>query len=711
MTTVRALFAGYDASGHTNLWVTDGTAAGTSKLTAVGAASGLNPSGITVLGTKALFECFDASNRVELWVSDGTSAGTTELTPVGANSLGLFGGPPGLLNPDFTILGGKLLIQGLDTSNKWGLWVTDGTSAGTSELIAGASSGGLFSGGLFPDFTVLGNKALFDAVDASGFENLWVTDGTSTGTSELTVVGAYSGGLFHGSITPDFTVLGNKAIFEGDDASGHLNLWTTDGTAAGTSELSVAGASSFGPFNGVPHPSITALGTKAFFIGTDANNQSGLWVTDGTSGGTSELAGGNLFAFIINPHFTALGSKMLFMGTELFAGTFHDNLWVTDGTAAGTSELAVAGANSLGLLAGDNTLDTDFISLGAKAVFKGEDASGHENLWVTDGTVAGTSELTVAGAYAGGLFNSAVDPDFTAFGGRALFLGSDASGHPDLWVTDGTSAGTSEVMVAGAYSNGLTPSDITVLGTPTTAPPVLTSDFNNDGHSDLLWQNSSGQVVIWEMSGATIIASGSAGNPGPDWHAVGTGDFNGDHLSDILFQNSTGQVVIWEQSGATVIASGSAGNPGPSWHAVATGDFNGDGLSDILFQNSTGEVVIWEMSGATVIASGDAGNPGPSWHALGTGDFNGDGRADILWQNDSGQAAIWEMNGTNVIGTASIGNPGPDWHILGTGDYNNDGKSDILWQNSSGAVAVWEMNGTSVLAAATIANPGPTWHV
>ena len=84
MTTVRALFAGYDASGHTNLWVTDGTAAGTSELTAVGASSGLNPSGITILGTKALFEGFDASNRVQLWVSDGTSAGTSELLPAGA---------------------------------------------------------------------------------------------------------------------------------------------------------------------------------------------------------------------------------------------------------------------------------------------------------------------------------------------------------------------------------------------------------------------------------------------------------------------------------------------------------------------------------------------------------------------------------------------------------------------------------------------------
>ena len=71
--TTRAMFAGYDASGNTNLWVTDGDSGGKSELTAVGAASGLNPSGITVLGTKALFQGIDASSRVGLWVSDGTS--------------------------------------------------------------------------------------------------------------------------------------------------------------------------------------------------------------------------------------------------------------------------------------------------------------------------------------------------------------------------------------------------------------------------------------------------------------------------------------------------------------------------------------------------------------------------------------------------------------------------------------------------------------
>jgi hypothetical protein len=65
-----------------------------------------------------------------------------------------------------------------------------------------------------------------------------------------------------------------------------------------------------------------------------------------------------------------------------------------------------------------------------RAVFRGTDASGHLNLWVTDGTSAGTSELTVAGAYSKGIFQS-LAPDFTVVGDEVLFNGLDASGHPN----------------------------------------------------------------------------------------------------------------------------------------------------------------------------------------------------------------------------------------------------------------------------------------
>jgi hypothetical protein len=105
-------------------------------------------------------------------------------------------------------------------------------------------------------------------------------------------------------------------------------------------------------------------------------------------------------------------------------------------------------------------------------------------------------------------------------------------------------------------------------------------------------------------------------NPGPTWKAVGTGDFNGDGLSDILWQNTNGQAAIWEMNGTTPIAMAAVGpNPGPSWKVAGTGDYNNDGHSDILWQNASGQAAIWEMNGTTPIGMAVVGpNPGPSWH-------------------------------------------------------------------------------------------------
>ncbi len=179
---------------------------------------------------------------------------------------------------------------------------------------------------------------------------------------------------------------------------------------------------------------------------------------------------------------------------------------MTDGTAGGTSELAVAGANAAGLF--DLThfsagLSPCFTVLGNVALFEGYNANGVDSLWVTNGTAAGTSELSVSGSYANGLFAKVSAPDITAIGGTALFAGKDASGKINLWVTDGTSAGTSEVMAAGAGSSGLSPNDF--VGLPTSAGGP-TGDFNGDGTSDILWQNGNGQPAIWLMNGTAPIS-------------------------------------------------------------------------------------------------------------------------------------------------------------------------------------------------------------
>ena len=58
-------------------------------------------------------------------------------------------------------------------------------------------------------------------------------------------------------------------------------------------------------------------------------------------------------------------------------------------------------------------------------------------------------------------------------------------------------------------------------------------------------------------------------NPGPSWTEIGPGDFNDDGHSDILWQNANGQASIWEMNENTLLGGGAVSpNPGPSWHAV-----------------------------------------------------------------------------------------------------------------------------------------------
>ncbi len=300
-----------------------------------------------------------------LWVTDGTSAGTSELTPAGTAS----GGVLASNDPDFTVLGGKVLFEGRDSNNNLGLWVTDGTSGGTSELVSGAaSSGGLFAGSLNPDFTVLGSKVLFAGLDSAGRSNLWVTDGTLAGTSELAVQGA---GAAHGLLDvlePDFTVLGNKALFYGSDniPTSGFGLWATDGTAAGTSEL-------VGGFVG-GITDITVFGSEALFSGNDQ-----LSVTDGTAAGTSELTTGS-------------------------TGLYPASITVLVASAPAPTGLALAPSSDSGVKGDDITNVT-------KPTITG-DGVADDTVTLDDGTTAigsavvaagGTWSVTLAGALAPGV--------------------------------------------------------------------------------------------------------------------------------------------------------------------------------------------------------------------------------------------------------------------------------------------------------------------
>src|SRR6266436_229334 len=136
-----------------------------------------------------------------------------------------------------------------------------------------------------------------------------------------------------------------------------------------------------------------------------------------------------------------------------------------------------------------------------------------------------------------------------------------------------------------------------------------THDFNNDGESDILWRDASGNVATWLMNGAQVKQASVVGNAPTTWSVVGQRDFNGDGKSDILWRDTSGNVAMWMMNGAQVTQAAGVGSaPASVWSIIETGDFNDDGKSDILWQDTNGDVAIWFMNGTQVAQAAGAGN-------------------------------------------------------------------------------------------------------
>jgi hypothetical protein len=243
---------------------------------------------------------------------------------------------------------------------------------------------------------------------------------------------------------------------------------------------------------------------------------------------------------------------------------------------------------------------------------------------------------------------------------------------------------------------------------------VNTHDFNDDGMSDIAWRDTSGNVAVWLLNGATPVGLAALGTIPTVWSIVGQRDFDGDRDADLLWRNNTsGDTVIWFMSGTQMSSSAYIGNIPSTWSVIATGDFNGDGKGDILWRDGSGNVAVWLMNGGAVSSSAGLGNvPTQTWAVVGAGDYNGDGMTDLLWRDTGGNIAIWFMNGTQVASSAGLGNIPTSWSVVGSGDFNGDGKGDIVWRNSNGDTSIWLMNGASLLSGVGIGNvPAPLWSI
>lgn len=237
-------------------------------------------------------------------------------------------------------------------------------------------------------------------------------------------------------------------------------------------------------------------------------------------------------------------------------------------------------------------------------------------------------------------------------------------------------------------------------------------DFNYNGGSDIIFQNTTGARSVWLMNGAAYAGSINLGTISPAWTIGGLGDFNRDGYTDILWQNSAGGRSIWLMKGGARLGIVTLGTLSTAWNFVGAGDFNADGIPDILLQNTSGGAGVWIMNGTRFVRSVGLPATPAAVHIAASADFNGDGKTDLVLQNTStGARAIWLMNNTAFVRSVNLGTVATSWKIVGAGDFNHDGKPDILWETTTGARVVWIMNGTTHIGSYNLHSLPPSWTI
>ena len=223
-----------------------------------------------------------------------------------------------------------------------------------------------------------------------------------------------------GSNPNSHTVAGGYLFFEAITAAEGRELWLVDDNWV----VDLVRDISPGTEDSYPY-GLTAVGDTLFFFADDGEHGRELWKSDGSEVGTFMVkdirdgAQGSILSPGDIPPQTWAGTDHLFFFVA-DDGEHGQELWVSDGTTAGTRL-----ARDIYPGTGGTFSPALFEAIGDKLYFRAEDPAGI-GVWVSDGTEAGTEELT----------DSIVGLSWVASivdGGDLYFVATQTSTGQELW--------------------------------------------------------------------------------------------------------------------------------------------------------------------------------------------------------------------------------------------------------------------------------------